>query len=181
MDLMSLTIIDWGSLADWVSVIGALAAAVVLTLYVARFSQRVRLRGYCGRRLIVGRGRPQIDVLAVSVTNISLRPTEVINIVFTCGIWRWKRHVLVKFMQDMGHNIPQPLSDGETGYWYVPMGESNNFARGLIDGLKITRFSVATLRVQILTSNGGTTMLWPEKSFRDTLMSLVKEKKSGQQ
>jgi len=178
MDSLSLTIIDWGSLAAWVSGIGSLAAAVV-ALYVARFSQRIRLRGYCGRRLIVGRGQPQIDVLAVSVTNISPRPTEVIDIVFTCGIWRWKRHVLVKFMQDMGHDIPQPLSDGETGYWYVPMGESNKFARGLIDGLKITRFSVATLRVQILTSNGGTTVLRPDKSFRDILMSVVKEKESG--
>src|SRR5262245_32639947 len=98
MDSLSLTIIDWGSLAAWVSGIGSLAAAVV-ALYVARFSQRIRLRGYCGRRLIVGRGQPQIDVLAVSVTNISLRPTEVIDIVFTCGIWRWKRHVLVKFMR----------------------------------------------------------------------------------
>jgi hypothetical protein len=180
MRFMPLTIIDWGSVADWVSGLGSLAAAVV-ALYVARFSQRVKLRGYCGRRIIITEGgaEPNVDVFAISATNTSVRPTTVTNIVFVSGIWRWKQHLFVKFSRDIGNVLPTPLSDGQPGEWYVPMGESNKFARNIVDKVKMTRFSAATFRVQILTSNGGTTTLWPEKRFRNLLLSLVKEKKSA--
>lgn len=171
--------VNWGSIADWVSGIGSLAAAVV-ALYVARFSQRVRLRGYCGHRLIIGLGQPRIDVFAVSVTNISQRPTIVTNIGFTSGIWKWKRHGIITFMQDdISHGIPKPLSDGETGNWNVRLGPENKWTKDLVHTFKMTRFSVETLRVQIHTSNGGTTVLRPEKNFREILIALVKGNEGG--
>ena len=77
--------IDWGSVADWVSGIGSFAAAIV-ALYVARSAQRVKLNGYCGRRLIIGVAQPQLDVFSVQITNISQRPTVVTNIGFTFGL-----------------------------------------------------------------------------------------------
>jgi len=63
---MPLTIIDWGSVADWFSGIGSLAAAVV-ALYIALYSQRVKLRAWCGHRIILteGSAEPQIDMLAI--------------------------------------------------------------------------------------------------------------------
>jgi hypothetical protein len=177
---MPLTIIDWGSVADWVSGLGSLAAAIV-ALYVARFSQRVKLRGYCGKRIIIteGNAEPTFDAFAISAVNTSMRPTTVTHIGLVCGFWRWKQHVTVRFTRDFGSILPTPLSDGQYGEWYVRMRESNKFARDLVDKLQLTRLSAPTLRVQILTSNGGTTTLWPEKGFRKLLLSLVKEKKAA--
>ena len=74
---MSLAIVNWGSVADWVSGLGSFAAAVV-ALYVARLSQRVKIRGYFGRVFI--EGRPRSDMLVVAVINISQRPTAVASI-----------------------------------------------------------------------------------------------------
>jgi hypothetical protein len=177
MHFMPLTIIDWGSVADWVSGLGSLAAAIV-ALYVARFSQRVKLRGYCGKRIILTEGgaEPNIDAFAIYAINTSMRPTTITHIGLVCGFWRWKQHASVRFMRDIGSILPTPLSDGQYGEWYVPMRESNNFARDLVDKLQLTRLSAPTLRVQILTSNGDTTTLWPEMGFIKLLLSLVKEK-----
>ena len=141
MESISYASINWGSVADWVSGTGSLAAAVV-ALYIARFSQRVRLRGYCGHRIIVGLGQTKIDVFTVSVTNISQRPTMVTNIGFTCEIWRWKRYGIIGFTQDdISHGIPKALSDGESGNWNVRMGESNQWARDIINKFEMTRIS----------------------------------------
>jgi len=42
--------IQWGSIADWVSDIGSLSAAVV-ALYVSFSARRKRLQGYCGEQI----------------------------------------------------------------------------------------------------------------------------------
>ena len=106
----------------------------------------------------------------------------VTNIGFTCEIWRWKRYGIIGFTQDdISHGIPKALSDGESGNWNVRMGESNQWARDIINKFEMTRISVATLRVQIHTSNGGTTVLRPKKSIRDILIALVKEINCGNQ
>jgi hypothetical protein len=177
MQSMLVTIVNWGSVADWVSGIGSLSAAIV-ALYIALFSQRVKLRGSCGRGLIITEGGgDRIDVLTISAINISPRPTTITNVVFTCGVWRRKHYYFVKFMRDTSTDIPTPLSDGQPAHWHIPMGPSNHWARQLVNDLKMTRRSVTTLRVRIYTSNGGTTVIRPDKDFRDTLMALVEENK----
>lgn len=166
--------INWGSVADWVSGIGSLSAAAV-ALYVSRFSQRVRLRGYCGHRLIIGSGQPQIEVFSVSVTNISQRPTIITNIGFSCGIWKWKRYGIITFMEDdISQGIPKPLSDGETGSWNVRLGLENVWAKELVEKFEMTPFLVKTLRIHIHTSNGGTTKLKPENNFNEILTPFIK-------
>src|SRR5262245_3090915 len=179
MHTMPLTIVDWGSVADWVSGIGSLAA-VVVALYVAVFSQRVKLRASCTLASINAEasGEP-IDVVCITVTNTSPRPTTVTNIFFSSGIWRWKRYYFVKFMRDKSTNLPALLSDSQIGYWYIPMRQENYWAREFVNKSGMTRFSVATLKVLIITSTGGETVIRPEKAFRDTLMALVKEKKTA--
>jgi hypothetical protein len=52
---MCIAEINWGSVADWVSGLGSLSSGVI-ALYLARASQRIRLKGYCGIRVIVGFG-----------------------------------------------------------------------------------------------------------------------------
>ena len=177
--MASIPNLNWGSIADWVSGIGSLAAATV-ALYVALSSQRVKLRGYCGHRLILGGPEPQFEVFSVSVTNISQRPTVITNVGFTFGIFRWKRHGLITFMQDdISHGIPKTLSDGETANWNVRLGPNQKWVKELIEKFEVSRFSVATWRVHVHTSNGGTTALRPEKNIREILVSAIKERKRG--
>ncbi len=153
---------------------------MIVALYVAVWSQRVKLRGWWGRRSIVYEGsRDKLDVIAVSATNISPRPTTVTNVVFSYGVWRWKRYYFVKFMRGGPSDLPALLTDGQPATWYIPMGKENQWARELVNELKLTRFDVATLKVNIQTSNGGTTVIRPDKDFRDTLMALVEEKKTA--
>ena len=169
--------IAWGSFADWVSGIGSLAAAGV-ALYVANSAQRVKLKGYCGHRLIIGLAQPQEEVFSVQVTNVSQRPTVVTNIGFTFGLWRWKRHGILTFVQDdIGHGIPKPLSDGETGNWNARLGSDNCWITNLVAQFSITRFSVLTWRIHVHTSNGGTTTLRPEKNIRDMLLVHIASRK----
>lgn len=168
--------VNWGSVADWVSGIGSFSAALV-ALYVARSSQRVRLLGFCGSRLIVSRARDPIDVFAVSATNASQRPTIVTNISLTFGVWRWKRHGIMTFLQDdISHGIPKPLSDGETGSWNARMNDQ--WLKKLVENFELDNFSVETMKVLIHTSNGGVTVLRPEKGFRDKIKSFIKEMKN---
>jgi hypothetical protein len=171
--------INWGSIADWVSGIGSLAAAIV-ALYVAHSAQRVKLRGYCGHRLVLGPSQPRVDVFAVSATNVSQRPTIVTNIGFTFGVWRWKRHGIITFMQDqLGHGIPKSLSDGETGNWNVPLGPDNRWLKELAEKFSVNRWTIFTWRVQVHTSNGGTTTLRPEKNIREMLLACSDSHASG--
>jgi len=171
--------VEWGSIADWVSGIGSLAAAVV-ALYVALSAQKVKLRGYAGHRLIIGPGQPRVDVFAVSVTNISQRPTVITNVGFTFGWWRWKRHGIVTFMQDQfSHGIPKPLADGETANWNVPLGPDNKWLRELAEKFPVSRWHIFTWRVHVHTSNGGTTTLRPDKEIRSLLSAFVAPRASG--
>lgn len=171
--------VQWGSIADWVSGTGSLAAAVV-ALYVAHSAQRVRLKVYCGHRLVVGRGQPTFDVFSVTATNISQRPTVITNIGFSFGLWRWKKHGIITFMQDdIGHGIPKPLSDGETGSWNVRLGPNNVWVTDLVNKFPFNRFSLLTWRVHVHTSNGGTTTVRPDKSMRELVLAAIAAKKSG--
>lgn len=168
--------VNWGSVADWVSGIGSFSAAVV-ALYVALLSQRVRLNGWCGLRIIVGGGQPQLDVFSVSVTNISQRSTVVTHIGFACRFFRWRRHGLINFMQDdISHGIPKAIADGETGNWNVRMGENNEWAKDLADKFIFSRFDVESMRFIIYTTNGGKTVFRPEKNIRDLLLAILKER-----
>ncbi len=165
--------IQWGSVADWVSGIGSFAAAAT-ALYIAYSGRRIKLRGYCGERTVIGGGQPRTEVFTVCVTNVSQRPTVVTNIGFSFGMWRWKRNGIIMFVQDQfGHGIPKPLGDGETGHWSVPLGQDNEWAKDLVSKFTPSRWGVRTWRVHVYTSNGGTTTLRPEKAMRDLLLNVI--------
>jgi hypothetical protein len=73
---MSMSDINWGSVADWVSGLGSLSAGII-ALYLARASQRIRLKGYCGLRMIVGFGNTPQEVVSFVVTNVGTRSTVI--------------------------------------------------------------------------------------------------------
>lgn len=155
---------NWGSVADWASGIGSLSAAIV-ALYVAHTSSRVRLRGYCGYRLVLGAGTPTIEIVNISVTNVSRRTTTVTNIGLSLGMPFLKRHGIISVMQShISHGIPKTLNDGESATWSIELDKSYSWLQDLVEKFKMTWLSVQTLRFHVYTSNGGTTTLRPGRN-----------------
>lgn len=171
--------VNWGSVADWVSGIGSLSAALA-ALYVAQLSHRIELDGYCGLRLLVGSGGPQQELFSINVTNKSPRPTKIINIGFTCGIWRWKKHGLITFMRDhVSEGIPKSLSDGEQAHFSVTLDESRSWILDLVQKFEMSTLDVKTFRVHVYKSNGGRMTMKPEKPFLDVMYAEARKRKHG--
>jgi hypothetical protein len=172
-------VIEWGSVADWVSGSGSLAAAIV-ALYVAQSSQKVRLNCTVGLRLIIGLGSPHLSVVSVHVTNTSQRPTVITNVGFTFGFWRWKRYAIINLpLTHISAGIPKSLVDGESASWSIALNPQPNWIEDIADNFGVTRLSRHTWRFQIHTSNGGTTVIRPEKNLRDMLKAAVVKKHGG--
>ena len=90
--------VNWGSVADWVSGLGSLSAAIVV-LYLTRWSQSIRLRGYCGLRLLVGGDGPREELVFINVTNIGTRSTIVGNLGVRVGLVK-KRFAITPMVKD---------------------------------------------------------------------------------
>lgn len=170
-------LVDWGSVADWVSGIGSFSAALV-ALYVAQLSRRIELDGYCGLRLLVGGGEPQQELFSINVTNRSPRPTKITNIGFAFGIWRWKRRGLITFMRDhISDDIPKSLGDGEQAHFCFTLDESRSWISDLVQQFEMSAIDVKTFRVHVYTSNGGQMTIKPEKPFLDVMFAEAKKRK----
>ena len=171
--------VQWGTVADWVSGVGSLSAAIA-ALYIAYDSKKVRLNGYAGHRTIVGGGMPTVEVLTVAATNISQRPTTITNRSFSMGLFFWRRHGIITFMQTPNsHGIPKELTDGDRGNWCAELGANEEWISNLVSKFNMGWVDVQTLRIYLHTSNGGSTKLVPEKSFRKMLLKHVGTKKHG--
>ena len=168
--------VNWGSVADWVSGIGSLSAAG-MALYLAKSSQKIRLKGFCGLRVIVGGGMPQTDVLSINVTNIGTRSTVVNNITMSVGRWR-KRYAVITVVRDAySVGVPYALADGQVAHWGIPLGDNNEWMRGLCRGFVTSESDVRSLLFFVHTNHGEKLKLAPETEFLNSLSSVLLEEK----
>lgn len=174
---MDFSTVNWGSVADWVSGIGTLSA-VVTALYLARASQRVRLRGYCGHRVLIGGGMPRKDLVSINVANVGNRSTVVNNIGIRVGLFK-KRYAIITVVRDHhSDGIPRSLADGEQGHWGIPLDEKRSWITDLCKDFIKSKRDVETMRIQIHTTNGGTTNIRPEKTLRQMIIDSLGKSKS---
>lgn len=167
--------VNWGSVADWVSGVGSLSA-VVTALYLARSSQKVRLRGYCGHRLLVGAGGPTHELVSIVVTNVGNRSTVVSHVGLRVGLLR-KRYAFITLVKDQfSEGIPRPLADGEQAHWGIPLDENRSWIADLCKDFITTRLDVETMKIQIHTTNGGTTDIRPEEPLRKMILDVVSKR-----
>jgi hypothetical protein len=123
---------DWGSVADWVSGIGSIFAAVV-ALYLARSAERIKLRGFCGLRTIYDGGVRSQDLVVISVTNVGTRATVLNNITFRAGRWGDRRYGVFPTDKDsFSVGLPYPLADGHEGHWGVALRNDREWLRELV-------------------------------------------------
>lgn len=162
--------VEWGSVADWVSGLGSLAAAVV-ALYVAVYSQKVKLRCWAGERVVIGGGDPKFDVMTISATNLSQRPTVITSVTFTLGKGKEKRHGIINLRpDDLGPGVPKALQDGETATWSVRLGANDEWALDFVKKFSLTVGVAKTWKIYVHTSNGGAVKVSPESSIVDRIV-----------
>lgn len=165
--------INWGSVADWVSGIGALTAAVV-ALYLALRSERIRLKGHCGIMVLFFPGIPKQDVFAISATNVGTRNTIVNNIGMRVGRFKNKRQAVIGINATLySAGVPHTLADGQTANWHIPLDAQKSWIKDLYGTIVKTKDDVRTLRFVVHTTHGNDLVLKPNDSVRDVLLATL--------
>lgn len=174
--------INWGSVADWVSGVGSLSA-VVAALYLSRTAGSVKLHGLMGPRVVVERGRENVELLSIFVTNTGLRPTVIRSIGLRFGLLG-KRYAILKLQKDeYMDQMPKPLGDGEQAHWGIALDKERTWIDDLFRKEFIRNWlDVESMVVQVHTTNGGTVSFRPEKAFRKMIHARRRERgKTGNQ
>ena len=159
---------DWGSVADWVSGIGSFSA-VITALYLSHASQKIRLTGFCGHRLLVGGDGPPEHLFAISATNVGTRSTVITSIGLQAGFFRKKFALLVLTQTRWSAGTPVAIADGETVHWSVPLYTDRAWLEHLCSDFVLSRSDVASFRVKLYPSNGKPVTLNPGGNFRKML------------
>ncbi len=176
---MTVANINWGSVADWVSGIGSLSAGII-ALYLARTSQRIRLKGSCGLRVIVGIGTTPQEVVWLVVTNIGARSTVINNVSMRVGRFRKKRFAIITLVKDRySVGIPYSLADGQQANWGIPLDQSRTWIKELCEGFVQTPEDVKTMRFCVHTNHGDDLALRPEEPLRKALLEALEKKADG--
>ncbi|WP_434516668.1 hypothetical protein AB6Q56_08775 [Dechloromonas sp. ARDL1] len=167
--------VNWGSVADWVSGLGSMSAGMV-ALYLARSSERIRLRGFCGVRTMVGGGVDPTDFFFLSVTNVGTRSTVINNVSMQVGRFRKKRHAVITVVKDRySVGIPYAINDGQDAYWAIPLGDNNQWMRDLCDGFVLSPSDAKTLRIKVHTNHGQVLAIKPDPEFVEDLVKILAE------
>lgn len=168
---------NWGSVADWVSGLGSMLAGII-ALYLARETQRIRLKGFCGIRTLVAVGMPQQDFVMISVTNVGTRTTVVNNVSIRVGFFKKRTGIIIMPKDLISVGIPYSLTDGEEGRWALPLDENKSWIRDLCKQFNIDKRSIWTLRFLVHTNHGETLTIRPEVGFRNEALEVIRTSES---
>lgn len=176
---MTIAEINWGSVADWVSGLGSLSAGII-ALYLARASQRIHLKGYCGLRMIIGIDTTPQEVVSIVVTNIGTRSTVVNNISMRVGRFKNKRFAIISVVRDQySVGIPYPLADGQDAHWGIHLNQSKTWIKELCNSFIQTTDDVNTLQFRVHTSHGADLVLRPEEPLRKAILEAIEKRTNG--
>jgi hypothetical protein len=166
---------NWGSIADWISGLGSLSA-VITALYLSRETQRIKLQGYCGIRLVVGGGEPQKELIFLSVTNIGHRTTVVNNIGMRVGRIKKRFAIITSYKDLYSDGIPVNVADGEVVKWSIPLINDKEWIRDLANGFVKSESDARSLRFCVYTTHGTVLTIKPEKQLVKEICLALKSK-----
>jgi hypothetical protein len=159
--------INWGSVADWASAVGSIAASIT-ALYLARASTKIRLKGYLGLRVVVGTGAVGPELVFLNVTNVGTRSTKVTTIAVRTGLLKKRRALMPNWGGPFSHPLPKVLNDAEEAGWSIELDKDDTWFMRMT-GFASTWWDVETFRMDVHTSNGGLLTLRPEKAMRERM------------
>ena len=161
----------WGTIGTWLASLGTIAA-VFSALWLARRTERVRLRVYVGlRHRIDGIGSQTEECLSAMVTNLGERPVYVVGWGWKIGKGTRKRHLeMSPPTLSSPDQFPRLIEHGGTARFMVSFAEHpdwiNEFRQAL-DSVSDKR--LRSLRAKIYTSVGHIELIAPEVSFLNRL------------
>lgn len=170
----------WNAVGTWLAGI-ATFGAVVVSLHLARRSEKVRLKVFAGLRMVVrGDGSPSEEHLNIGITNIGDRPTTITTVGWAVGSGKQRRHCIQPVSGDWTAQYPIELAHGKTANFMVSFTHTPNwlteFANGFLRSLSDKELN--TLVAQVHTSLGQTVEVKPESGL---LERLKKTRKDGSQ
>ncbi|MDR1967597.1 MAG: hypothetical protein LBQ32_02745 [Burkholderiaceae bacterium] len=148
--------------------------AVVVSLYLARKSESVRLKTNVGIRLVfAGDGTPAEEHIGFTVVNLGECPITVASIGWRVGRGKEKRFCVQPVAGRYTDQYPKQLAHGEQATFLVSFRAAPNwaseFAKGFVQDT--CKAHLSTLRGQIYTSVGRTIDVVPEGGLIEKLRS----------
>lgn len=168
----------WNVVGTWVAGI-ATFSAVLVSLYLASRGDRIQLKVFAGRRLVIrGDGTPPEEHLNIGVTNLGDRSVTVNTVGWAVGKRKQRRHCIQTVSGPWTAQYPIELAHGKSASFMVSFIHTptwltefaNDFLKSLSDK------ELDTLVVQVHTSVGQTIEAKPEK---DLIERLRKARKDG--
>lgn len=162
----------WNVVGSWVAGI-ATFAAVLVSLHLARRTERVRLKVSAGLRLVIrGDGTPPEEHLNIGVTNLADRAVTVNTVGWVVGKRKQRRCYIQTVSGPWTVQYPIELQHGKTANFMVSFNHTptwltefaNDFMKSISDK------ELDTLVAQIHTSVGQTIEVKPEKDLVERLM-----------
>lgn len=149
-----------GVIGAWIAGFGSLFASIV-ALWLARRSERVKLKAHVGLRVCVG-GGASYELLAFRVTNLGERDVTIVAIGWRIGKGKNRKLAIQPLTPSSQDVLPRRLKYGEEALFSVDFVQSpdwiSDFAKGFISNKQIQ-----TLRAEIHTSVGYVHIVEPEK------------------
>ena len=161
----------WVAIGTWVAGLGTIAA-VIVALYLARRSEKVRLQVHVGlRQVILGDGSAFQRHVAISVTNRGERPVTINSVGWAVGKRKQRRVAIQPVSGPHTSQYPIELAHGKGANFMVSFVETPNwpreFATGFVEDLSDK--SLKTLLAQVHTSVGQTVEVHPENDLLEEL------------
>ena len=163
---------NWGSIADWFSGFGSLSASLV-ALHIARRSVRIKLKGYCGIRVVIGAG--EVQLLSITVTNVCTRPVTITNLGIRIRNEEPREACILATRDTYSVGVPHQLNDGDSAQFGIQIGPNDRWFRDLIRTMRLKEYDLAYIRFVVITSHGYELVLVPEANVTEKLKELIKE------
>jgi hypothetical protein len=135
--------------------LGAIAtfAAVVVSLWLATRSERVRLRGAAAiLHVFAGDGSPPEEFVGITAVNLGDRPVTINSVGWRIGRWKWKRYCIQVFDGPAtSDQYPIELAHGKEAKFMIPLRVVPNWPKEFVTDF-VKDSNLRTLRAQIHTS-----------------------------
>ena len=146
----------WMVIGTWFAGLATLVAAVV-ALYLARRSEKVRLRIFVGVRMVMrGDGSPSEPYVCFDVTNVGERPVTITNVGWVIGKRKARRYGIQILEGLPWKQCPAELTHGQGAQFMVGLSGTPNWTKEFATNFVKAPRELETLRAQIFTSVGQT-------------------------
>lgn len=154
----------WSAVGTWVAGI-ATFIAVLVSLYLARRAEAVKIKTDVGVRLIfAGDGTPAEKHVGFSAVNLGDRPINIVSIGWSVGKGKDKRCCVQSVAGQYSHQYPKQIAHGEQASFLVSLKTAPNWPKEFVEGFvkDISEKNLKTLRALINISLGKAIEVVPE-------------------